>query len=100
MVIMEEKPICMAEVSSIVGTSEKSEKIKQWIKQFKILSPENCKKLKEELVSLKLLKLKESHLIKIIDFVPKETSELNKILSDLSLDREEVDKILAITKNY
>ncbi|MAG39910.1 hypothetical protein CMI41_03005 [Candidatus Pacearchaeota archaeon] len=100
MVIQEEKPICMAEVNSIVGDNEKAEKIKDFIKNFDVLPFEKAKKLKEELVELKLLKLKESHIVKIIDFVPKEASELNKILSDVSLDSEEVTKILNVTQNY
>ncbi len=100
MVIKEERPVSMAEVSAIVGEGEKAESIKNFIKQFETVSFEDAQKMKEELTALGILKLKESHIIKIIDFVPKEASELNKILSEVSLDAEEVSKILNVTQNY
>jgi DNA-directed RNA polymerase subunit F len=98
--IEEEKPVTMAEVSASVGDSEKAESIKKFIKTFKVLPLEDAIKMKEELTSLELLKLKNSHIVKIVDFVPKEASELNKVLIDVSLDAEEVAKILDVTKNY
>jgi DNA-directed RNA polymerase subunit F len=100
MAIIEERPVSMAEVNSLVGTGEKADSIRQFIKQFKIISFEDAKKMKDELSGLGLLKLKESYIVKITDFVPKDAGELNKILSDVSLDSEEVSKILNVTQNY
>jgi DNA-directed RNA polymerase subunit F len=98
--IKEERPVTMAEVNSVVGDGEKAKEIKSFIKNFKPLKLEDAKKLQEELDALGILKLKESHLVKIVDFLPKDAVELNKILSDVSLDSEEVTKILDVTKKY
>ena len=100
MVIKEERPICMAEVASIAGDGEKSEAIKQFIKKFGVLSLEDAKKMQEEIRALNILKLKESYIVKLVDFVPKDATELNKILSEASLDAEEVSKVLNVTQNY
>jgi DNA-directed RNA polymerase subunit F len=56
--------------------------------------------MKKELEELGILKLKEIHIIKIIDFKPTEISELNKIISDVNLDNDEVTKILDVIKKY
>lgn len=100
MVVKEEKPITMAEVVSLVGTSEKAEEIKKFIKNFNNLSLDKALKIKEEITNLNLIKLKESHIVKIVDFLPKDNSELNKVLSDVSLDQEEVSKILDIVSKH
>lgn len=100
MVVKEEKPITMAEVVSLVGTSERSEEIKKFIKTFNGLSVDKALKMKEELNGLNLIKLKEAHIVKVIDFLPKEAMELNKILSDVALDPEEVSKILEVVAKY
>ena len=100
MVIREEKPLSISEVNELLGEGEKAEKMKEFIKDLKILKLEDAKKLKDELKAMEILKLKDSHIVKIVDFVPKDASELNKVLSDLALDKEEVDKILNVTQNY
>ena len=100
MTVKEEKPITMAEVVSLVGASDKAEEIKKFIKHFNSLSLDKALKLKEELNGLNLIKLKEAHIVKIIDFLPKDNSELNKILSDVSLDQEEVSKILDVVGKH
>ncbi len=100
MVVKEETPITMAEVVSLVGDGENAEKIKKFIKNFNNLSIDKALKMKEDLKNLNLIKLKDSHIIKIVDFLPKEAAELNKILDNLSLDPEEISKILEIVGKY
>jgi DNA-directed RNA polymerase subunit F len=99
MVIKEEKPLTMAEVSGLVGDNERGTEIKQFIKQFTTMKPEKAKELRKKLEELEILKLKEEHIVKIIDTMPGDTTELNKIISDTTLDTEETQKILdVITK--
>jgi DNA-directed RNA polymerase subunit F len=100
MAIKEEKPITMAEVNELVKDSEKSKEIKDFIKKFGTIKFENAMKLKEELKSLDLIKLKDDHIVKIVDFMPTDTSEINKILPETSLDGEEMEKILNVVKKY
>ena len=88
----------MAEVSALAGDSEKGEAIKKFIKGFNKMPVEKALELKENLKALDLIKLKESHIVKIVDFMPSDAAELNKVIGDVSLDQEEVTKILDVVK--
>ena len=100
MVIKEEKPITMAEVAELAGDSEKGAAIKKFIKDFTKMTAEKAKEMKGTLRDLNILKLKEEHIVKIVDFIPKDLHELNKVLSEVSLDQEEINKILDVTAKY
>jgi len=100
MAITEERPITMAEVVSMAGDSEKAEEMKKFIKGFTKMSVEKALEMKEELKALDLIKLKDEHIVKIVDFVPKDASELNKVIIEVSLDADEVNKILEVTGKY
>lgn len=100
MAVKEERPLTLSEVYSLVGESERGEKIRQFLNVFKPIEVEKAKQLKEELLALDIIKLKESHIIKIIDFLPEDATELNKILTDVSLDEAETNKILELVKKY
>ena len=98
--IKEEKPITMAEVVALVGDSDKATEIKKFVKDFKMMDVKKAKEMKEELRALDLIKLKEEHIIKIVDFIPTDASELNKVIIEVSLDQDEITKILDVTKKY
>jgi len=100
MAIKEERPITMAEVVSLAGDSEKAEEIKKFIKSFNKMNVKKALEMKEELVALDLIKLKDEHIVKIVDFVPKSASDLNKVIIEVSLDSDEVAKILEVTGKY
>ncbi|MFA5061217.1 MAG: hypothetical protein WC494_02790 [Candidatus Pacearchaeota archaeon] len=100
MVIKEEKPLTMAEVTELVKDLENSKEIKDFIKKFNKTKFEDAMKIKEELKSLDLIKLKDSHIVKIIEFIPIDSSEITKILPEISLDGEEMEKILNVVKKY
>ena len=100
MAVTEERPITMAEVVSLAGDSEKAEEIKKFIKSFNNMDVAKAIEMKEELKALDLIKLKDEHIVKIIDFVPKDASELNKVIIEVSLDSDEVAKILEVTGKY
>ena len=46
-----------------------------------------------------LLKLKREHLVKIIDLLPEDSSDLNKVFTDVSLNEDENNKILELVKS-
>ena len=100
MVIKEESPITMAEVAALAGDSEKGQAIKKFIKDFTNMTAEKAIEMKDELRGLDILKLKEEHIVKLVDFVPKDATDLNKVLSEVSLDQEEINKILEVTAKY
>ena len=98
--IKESRPVSMAEVVSMIGDSDKAEKIKSFIGNFDILGIEEANKMKKELIALDLAKLKDEYIVKIIDFIPSNAVELNKVIVEVSLDADEVNKVLEITKKY
>jgi len=100
MVIKEETPITLAEVAALAGDSDKGKAIKKFIKSFNKMPVEKAKEMQEELRALDLVKLKDAHIVKIVDFMPSSTSELNKIIIDVSLDQEEITKILDVVEKY
>ncbi|MFH1521470.1 MAG: hypothetical protein ABIF18_00775 [archaeon] len=100
MTIKEKTPITMAEVVVLAGDSDKGKAIKDFIKGFNTMNIKKAKEMKEELRGIDLIKLKDEHIVKIVDFVPTDASELNKILVGVSLDQDEVNKILDVAKKY
>ncbi len=93
-------PLSMTEVADLVGKGEKQDAIKKFIKQFSKIDIKKTKELKKELETLGLLKLKTEHIVKIIDFLPEDSEDLIKLLSDVSLDQDEINKIIEIVKKY
>jgi DNA-directed RNA polymerase subunit F len=99
--IIERTPLNMNEVQEIlegVPDNEKKEEMKIFLKKFLKTKPEKAKKLKEELEKLDMLKIKREHIVKIVDLLPEDASDLNKIFADVSLNEDETNKILEIVK--
>ena len=100
---IEMKPLSLAETKEIVETvagDEEKKEIVDFLKKFTKLSGKQAAEMKKELEGLGLLKLKEEHIVKIIDLLPEDTSDVNKIFADVSLNEDEVNKILEIVKKY
>jgi len=93
----------LAEVKKALGDVEDSEKKKQleiFIKKFSKIQIKKSEELKKELQELNLLKLKSEHIVKIIDILPEDSSDLNKIFVDVNLDEDETNRVLDIVKKY
>ena len=71
-----------------------------FIKKFVKLKPEEAKEIRKKIESLKNLKVKSEHISKIIDTLPENKEDLNKIFVDIGLDEDESNKILDIVKQY
>ena len=92
------KPISIAEVSKYVKKDE-TDAI-GFIKKFTKLNAKDATELKKKLVALDLMKLKEEHIIKIIDIFPENAEDLNKIFIGIGLDEDETKKILETVKEF
>jgi DNA-directed RNA polymerase subunit F len=100
--ILDRTPINMNEVNEIVNEIEDSprkEEIELYLKKFMKTKPNQAKKIKEEIEALDSIKIKRDHIVKIVDLLPADSSDLNKIFTDVSLNEEEINKILEIIKN-
>jgi len=93
----------MAEVKEILGglpDSDKKKQVEIFIKKFSKAKKEKAAELKKEISAMGLLKVKEEHIVKIVDISPEDSSDLNKIFVDVSLDEDETNKILETIKKH
>ena len=74
--------------------------IKKFIKKFVKLSSSDAKELRKKLSNLNLLKLKQEYISEIIDILPENQENLNKIFTDVSLDEDESKKVLDVIKEF
>ena len=97
--IINKKPLSMSEALKYIKKEESDETdIIGFIKKFAKIKKERAEALQKNLKELELIKVNDENISKIIDLMPEETSELNKIFVDVSLDDEEVQKILNTIK--
>lgn len=106
------QPLSLAETKKLLAEREKKMKelkddrddrvdsVNAYLKKFSKLSIDKAKKMKEELEKLDLIQLKPQHILKITDILPADAEDLHKILigESVSLDKNEIDKILEIVK--
>lgn len=89
------EPLSMTEALEYIEDKKDSEAdIRKLIKKFAKLNPEVAIKLRGKLSSLGLLKLKQEYISKVIDIMPEDQENLNKIFTDVVLDEDESKKIL------
>jgi DNA-directed RNA polymerase subunit F len=100
MTILSKKPLTLSEVGELIGKDETKEEIREYIKKFNMLTKEKSEKLKTEILGMGNVKVNEEHAVKIVDFLPKESEELNKIFVDTSLTEEETNAILEVVRKY
>ncbi len=98
--ILGKEPVTLAETLDIIKDLEEKEEIKSYLKRFAKTDKKQALEIKEEIKKLNNLKLKEENIVKIADFLPKKSEELNKILTEVTLTEEETNAILDIVKKY
>jgi DNA-directed RNA polymerase subunit F len=97
--IIDQKPLSMSEALKYIKKDESEETdVIGFIKKFTKTKSEKAEELRKKLLEFDLLKLKEEYISKIIDLMPEEAGELNKIFVDVNLDDEEVQKVLNAIK--
>ena len=99
--INENQPLSMAEsLDFIKSTDAENTEIIGFIKKFNSLKPGQAKEMRDKVDELKLLQVKQEHISKMIDLLPENSGDLNKIFEDISLNEDETNKILEIIKKY
>ena len=97
--IINKKPLSMAEAFKYIKQDESSETdIIGFIKKFIKIKKGQAEELRKKLKALELMKVKDEHIAKIIDLMPENGEDLNKIFVDVSLDENEVQKIINTVK--
>jgi DNA-directed RNA polymerase subunit F len=99
--IKNSEPLSMTEVVEYIKKGGEGEaEVVGFIKKFNKIKPKEAKELKQEMEALGIVKIKPEYIIKIIDLLPENAEELNKIFVDVSLDGDETKKILDAIKKY
>tara|TARA_Y100000310_G_C20607062_1_gene776067 strand:+ start:98 stop:409 length:312 start_codon:yes stop_codon:yes gene_type:complete len=100
--ILDRKPLNLNEVQEIlkdIPDNENKEQMEVYLKKFLKTKSTQAKKIKEALEGMDLMKIKNEHIGKIIDLLPEDASDINKIFTDVSLTEDETNKILEVVKN-
>jgi DNA-directed RNA polymerase subunit F len=80
----------------------RSNKAKEFLDQFCVLTQTKKKDLHKKLVDLKLTRLKEEHITKIVDFLPSSANDLKIVLQayPLSMPKKDQDAIVNTVKEF
>ena len=99
--IKNNSPLSMAESLEYIEADKSSEKnAKDFIKKFVKLTPKEAKELRKKITNMGLMKMSEENICKLIDILPEKAEEVNKIFVDVSLDEDEIKKILDTIKEF
>ncbi|OIO42233.1 hypothetical protein COU62_04115 [Candidatus Pacearchaeota archaeon CG10_big_fil_rev_8_21_14_0_10_35_219] len=98
--VLDLRPLHMAEAKDLAGDLEEKTELKGYMKRFGKLTRKKADELADEIRKLDNLKIKEEDIVKIVDFLPKDVEELNKIFKDISLDEKEANDVLKIVGKY
>lgn len=96
--ILSKKPLTLAEVDALIEKGEEKKPVHDYLKKFVLLSKKDAEKMLDDLRALNNPKLKENNLIKLVDFLPKDAEDVNKILNEVSLSESEISAILSIVQ--
>lgn len=97
--IKEMKPLSLEEAREI-STKNDGKDLEEYFKSFIKLKKKDVESLRKDLEALDNHKIRQEYIIKIIDFLPEDASDINKIFVDVSLDENETKQIIEIVKKY
>jgi DNA-directed RNA polymerase subunit F len=92
--------LSMAEALEYIKKLDSESEVAGFIKKFTQITPKEAKEIRKKINELGLLKVREEQISKIIDVLPDDAQDLNKIFIDISLDEDETNKILDTIKQY
>jgi DNA-directed RNA polymerase subunit F len=106
---IEEKPLSLVDVKEALQEIEKrdaelgylSNRTKEYLDAFLTMSPKKKEELSEKLLALDLTRLKDEHIMKIVDFLPKDLDSLKAVLQSypLSLPKKDQTSIVNTVKS-
>jgi DNA-directed RNA polymerase subunit F len=107
---IEAKSMTLVDAKEILHKIEKrdkelsylSNKAKEYLDGFVTLTVEKKEELHTKLESLNLTRLRDEHMMKIIDFLPKTVDELKVVLQayPLSMPKKDQEQIVGVVKDF
>jgi DNA-directed RNA polymerase subunit F len=108
--VVQETPVSMAELKNELTKIKKvrkehnfrAEKTEEYLNQFSILDLKKSTELKGKIEKLKVPRLKEEHLIKLIDLMPMTAEEVKSILQGytITITNDNLKKIASTIKDF
>jgi len=98
--IKNNEALSIAETKGYIKTKSNETDLLGFIKKFTKLNVKEAKEFRKKLEELNLMKMKSEHIIKIIDLMPENKEDLNKIFIDIGLNEDETKKILETIKEF
>lgn len=106
--ILSEEPITMAEVKKALADIKKRDeelnfranKSEEYLNEFVELTADQALELKKKLEALKISRLKDDQITKIIDLLPATLDAIKVILSGytLSLSKKDMEQVISVVK--
>ncbi len=104
--VVEERPLALAELKEKLESIEKRDKelsfrankTKEYLNNFTLKKMKETESLKKKIDELQIPRLKERHIVKIIDIAPKDIDSLRLLLSGeaITVKEEDLKKILSL----
>ncbi|MCK5149933.1 hypothetical protein KAJ87_03335 [Candidatus Pacearchaeota archaeon] len=99
--IKENRPLSAVEAVEFVKKNKDFESdLAGFVKKFTKVSFKDSQELRKKLEGLDLMKLKSKNISKIIDILPEDAEDLNKIFVDVSLNEDETKRVLEAIKEF
>ena len=92
--------LSMIEAMEYMKKEDTQAELVGFIKKFNKLSVKEAKEIRDKINGLGLMKVRAEHISKIIDVMPENIQDLNKIFVDMSLEEDEAKKILDTIKEF
>lgn len=106
--IIDKKPISLSEINKVISSKDEEErtyrenKTNDYLKNFTKLDYDKFLEAKKELESLEMNKLEEEDIIKVLDLMPENGTELRAIVSNAGtiIVDDEAKQVLDILNKY
>lgn len=109
--IINEIPLTLAEMKEHLANIEKRDKelnfrtnkTKEYLDIFTKLNKKQADELKQKIIALNIPRLKDRHIVKILDILPEEDLDSLKILftgENITIKQEDLQRIFDIVKEY
>ena len=108
--VIEKKPISLAELREEISIAQKRDgelgfrggKVQEFINNLNPLNSDKALELTKKIEELEIPRLKEDHIVKIVDFLPTSISELDVLLQGypITVTKESQEKIVSVVKEF
>ena len=96
--ILNRTPLTLAQVKAYAPSEEDNKVLTDYLKAFTHLSKEKAEAMLTDIQALNNPKIKEELAIKVVDLLPQDSEDVNKIFIENSLSEEETQALLAVVK--